>query len=142
MDGRLKRRVLRVARELAVEEKERLAAAGTFVEIEDLTAEIGDELARTLAQEILGERAEAMAAVGVHACPDCGQEAEVEEDREPLILEGKRGEIEYQEPRCYCSRCRRAFFPSGGRTQAAPARKCHAGGDEKAGLGGNASSEL
>ncbi len=36
-----------------------------------------------------------MAAAGVHACPDCGREAEVEEDREPLILEGRRGEIEY-----------------------------------------------
>ncbi len=95
MDGRLKRRVLAFVEQLAVEEKERLAAAGTFVEIENLTAEIGDELARQLAQQMLGQRAEAMAAAGVHACPDCGREAEVEEDREPLILEGRRGEIEY-----------------------------------------------
>jgi hypothetical protein len=55
-----------------------------------------------------------VAAVGAHACPDCGKVALVESEREPLILRGKRGEIEYQEPRCHCTRCRRDFFPSGG----------------------------
>ena len=114
MDGQLQRRVLEWVQQLAVEEKERLAALGTFVEIEDLTAEIGDEVTRQLAQHLLGQRAEEMAAVGSHACPDCGQVCEVEAEREPLILQGKRGEIAYQEPRCFCSRCRRAFFPSGG----------------------------
>jgi hypothetical protein len=114
MDGQLRKRILEITEQLAVEEKERFAQAGTFVEIEDLTAEIGDEVARQLAQHLLGRRAEEVAAVGAHACPDCGKEAAVEREREPLILQGKRGEIEYQEPRCHCSRCRRDFFPSGG----------------------------
>lgn len=114
MDGQLRKRILEITEQLAVEEKERLAQAGTFVEIEDLTAEIGDEVTRQLAQHLLSQRAEAVAAVGAHACPDCGKMCEVEQEREPLILRGKRGEIEYQEPRCHCTRCRRAFFPSGG----------------------------
>lgn len=111
MDGRLQQQVLEFVEQLAVQEKERLAAAGTFVEIEDLTAEIGDEVTRQLAQRVLGQRAEEMAAVGSHACPDCGKHAEVETEREPLILQGTRGEIAYQEPRCFCSRCRSVVLP-------------------------------
>ena len=52
---------------MAVEEKDRLAALGTFAEIEDLTAEIGDEVARQLARFELTRRAEAMTETGVHA---------------------------------------------------------------------------
>jgi hypothetical protein len=90
-----------------------LEAAGTLVDLERLTAEIGDELARQVARKELSRRAEETAAQPVHACPDCGRECEVEPEREPLILQGIRGEIEYCEPRCFCPRCRRAFFPSG-----------------------------
>lgn len=119
MDDRLLQRVLVVAKQLAVEEKDRLAALGTFAEIEDLTAEIGDELTRQLARFELMRRSKKMAEVGVHACPECGKEAPVETEREPLILQGMRGEIEYGEPVCRCTRCRVSFFPSGGRTEAA-----------------------
>lgn len=119
MDDRLRREVLELVEGLAVREKDRLAALGTFVEIEDLTAEIGDEVARQLARFELSRRAEEMAAVGVHPCPECRKEAPVEEELEPLILQGRRGEIEYSEPLCRCTRCRVSFFPSGGRTEAA-----------------------
>jgi uncharacterized protein with PIN domain len=102
-----------MARRLAAQEKNRLAKLGTFVEIEDLTAEIGDELAKQLAQNILSDRADEAAATPFHACPECGKEAASEEEHEHLILQGKRGEIEYSEPVCYCTRCRVRFFPSG-----------------------------
>ncbi len=120
MDDRLRRRVLSVAKQLAVEEKDRLAALGTFAEIEDLTAEIGDEVTRQLARFELMRRADEMTESGIHACPECGKEAPVEAELEPLILQGQRGEIEYSEPICKCTRCRVSFFPSGGRTEAAP----------------------
>ena len=119
MDDRLRRRVLEVAGELAAEEMDRLAGMGTFAEIEDLTAEIGDELTRQLASLELKRRAEATAEVGRHACPECGEEVPIEPEREPLILQGLRGEIEYSEPVCHCTRCRVSFFPSGGRIEAA-----------------------
>ena len=118
MDDRMKQDILVFARRLAVQEKSRLAKLGTFVEIEDLTAEIGDELAKQLAQNLLSDRADEAAAVPSHPCPDCGKEAPPEEEREPLILQGKRGEIEYSEPVCYCTRCRVRFFPSGRRIEA------------------------
>jgi len=120
MDDRLRREVLGFIKELAVREKARLALLGTFAEIEDLTAEIGDEVSRQLAQFELTQRAEKMIEVGVHACPKCGKESPVEAEREPLILQGQRGEIEYSEPVCKCTRCRVSFFPSGGRTEAFP----------------------
>lgn len=113
MDDRLKQDVTQMARGLASRHQERLAAAGTFVDIEDLTAEIGDELARQLANYELGRRSEDLSNQPSHACPDCGRECSVEGDLEPIILQGVRGEIEYAEPRCHCSRCRRDFFPSG-----------------------------
>ena len=49
MDDRLRREVLKFIEGLSVRERERLAALGTFVEIEQLTAEIGDEVTRQLA---------------------------------------------------------------------------------------------
>lgn len=119
MDDQLKKHVAVIAKQLAEREKDRLAKLRLFVEIEDLTAEIGDELAKQLAQTVLSDRADEVAAVPRHACPDCGQEAEPEDEREPLILQGKRGEIEYSEPVCFCTRCRVRFFPGGRRIEAA-----------------------
>ena len=114
MDDRMKKHVSEFVRELAQQQQEELNAAGTFVELEDLTAEIGDEVAQQLAKRELERRAETCASEGEHPCPDCGRACPVEADREPLILQGARGEIEYGEPRCHCPRCRRDFFPSGG----------------------------
>lgn len=113
MDDRLRRRIRELASQLASEEKERLEAAGTLLDLERLTMQMGDELARQLAQALLSARAEEAAQRQVHCCPECGKECPVEADLEPLILQGMRGEIAYQEPRCHCSRCRRAFFPGG-----------------------------
>lgn len=118
MEDHMRRRVLEFSRALAVEEKERLEAAGTLVDLEILTAEIGDEVARQLAQLLLSQRSEEAVSQGVHPCPECGQECRVEDEREPVLLQGLRGEISYQEPRCSCRRCRRSFFPDGGSTSA------------------------
>ncbi len=113
MDDRIRREVSEFVAGLATSQQEKLAAAGTFIEIEELTAEVGDEVARQLANLELSRRSEALCEQPTHACPDCGKECRVEPDLEPIILQGIRGEIEYQEPRCHCSRCRRDFFPSG-----------------------------
>lgn len=106
MDDRLRRKILEIARQLSVEEKERLDAAGTLVDLEQLTMEMGDELTRQLTGMLLSARAEEVAAQRIHACPQCQRECPVEAEWEPLILQGMRGEIAYQEPRCFCPRCR------------------------------------
>ena len=114
MDDRMRRRILEFTERLAAEEKDRLGAAGTLVDLELLTAEIGDLVTQQLANRELSRRSEEFTAKGVHCCPDCGRECPVEREREPLILQGIRGDLEYQEPRCYCPHCRRAFFPGSG----------------------------
>ncbi len=126
MDDQIRREVSEFVGAMAKRHQEKLAAAGTFVALEDLTAQIGDEVARQLASLELGRRSEVLSSQPAHACPDCGEECAVEPDLEPIILQGMRGEIEYQEPRCHCSRCRRDFFPSGWPIGASSARECDA----------------
>ena len=124
MDDRIRQEVSEFVAGLATSQQKKLAAAGTFVEIEELTAEIGDEVARQLANWELSRRSEALCEQPTHACPDCGKESPVEPDWEPIILQGIRGDIEYHEPRCHCSRCRRDFFPSGRPIGEVTAREC------------------
>jgi len=116
MDDRLRERVQGFVEQLLKEEKSSLKKARTLLEIENQAIEIGDELVRQLANSDLAQRAEKMAQQTEHACPDCGRICALEADTEPLILQGKRSEIEYSEPRCHCPSCRRDFFPSGERT--------------------------
>lgn len=117
MDDHLRQRVVQLAGGLAREEQQRLAELGTFADIEDLTAEIGDELTRQLLKVELSRRADESAAAATYPCPECGNEVPVETEREPLILQGLRGEIEYSEPVCRCPRCRVSFFSSGRRIE-------------------------
>lgn len=119
MDRPLQQGLAELVREFAERHQAELAAAGTLVSLEELTAQIGDSVARELANQELGRRSAAVSAGAPQECPDCGAACSVEPDPEPVILRGLRGELEYTEPRCHCSRCRRDFFPSGGPSRAA-----------------------
>jgi hypothetical protein len=121
MDDRLKARIRELAQQLLAEEKATFRKARTLFDLENLVVAVGDELACQLANSDLGERADQVAERPEHACPECGRGCTVARDREPLILQGQRGEIEYSEPRCHCPACRRDFFPSGVGTSAAGA---------------------
>lgn len=46
-------------------------------------------------------------------CPECGQLWPVEREPRTLVVRGG-GEVEHDEPKSYCRRCRRDFFPSAG----------------------------
>lgn len=121
MEDRLRERVHGFVEQLLKEEKSSLRKARTLLEIENLTAEVGDEIARQLASGDLSERAQQAAGQGEFPCPMCERLCRVESDHEPLILQGRRGEIEYAEPRCHCRSCRRDFFPAGKGTSASGA---------------------
>ena len=45
-------------------------------------------------------------------CPSCQQPFGEPEEPEPRNLETRAGEAAWSEPKEYCTRCRRAFFPS------------------------------
>lgn len=46
------------------------------------------------------------------ACSGCGGPVEDQADAEPRNVQTRVGEAEWDEPRCYCRKCRQAFFPS------------------------------
>ncbi len=43
-------------------------------------------------------------------CPECGRSAPVRHEMRPVTARG--GPFEHTEPACYCTACRRDFFPS------------------------------
>jgi hypothetical protein len=45
-------------------------------------------------------------------CAGCSGPVEDQSDAEPRNVETRAGEAEWDEPHCYCRKCRRAFFPS------------------------------
>jgi len=110
--------------DLAREYQRELAARGTLVDLEELTAEIGDEFGRQLCENELGDRARRAANVEHAECPECGSLCPRGE-AEPMVLEGLRGEIAFSQPSHFCRRCRRSFFPAGG----SPGAACAEHGD-------------
>ena len=44
-------------------------------------------------------------------CPDCKQPFD-DSETEPRFMETRAGEVDWCEPKEFCTRCRRAFFPS------------------------------
>lgn len=45
-----------------------------------------------------------------HACPHCGRVCRTAP--QPRRLSTLDGEVEFAEPKCFCPKCRKAFFPS------------------------------
>jgi hypothetical protein len=82
-----------------------------FVDIEDEACEVADALAQEMMRLIAAQQAEVVSSSGDACCPSCGREA-AREDAEPRSLQTRRGAVGWQEPRSYCRRCRKSFFPS------------------------------
>lgn len=110
MDSHLKAKVKTVTLKLAREEQERLRAAGTMIELEELVCEIGDEVTKQLLQLEMTERSDEAAEATTNACPDCGDCCSQAEPKQRQLT-SLRGEIHYHEPSFYCPACRRSFFP-------------------------------
>ena len=82
-----------------------------FTEIEDAGVEVGDALARELiGQELEAQAAEAVSASAL-ACTVCSRDGE-KDDVEPRVVQTRRGDAVWREPKGLCKHCRKAFFPS------------------------------
>ena len=134
MDGRLAARMKEVVEQLAREHQQELAAAGTLVDLEELTCQIGDEFTRLLTEKELIRRGEEHRQQAAD-CPDCGRSCLPEHEPEPVTLRGLRGELEYRQPKHFCDRCRRSFFPAGGAVGDSLAEPRHAAGVAQGSLG-------
>jgi len=90
----------------------------------DLTAmeEVAVEAARALTQGAVEDllRRQAQHLPVTHPCPSCGRTATARETARPIVVRG--AVIEHREPVCYCSSCRRDFFPPAGVPEARHAR--------------------
>jgi hypothetical protein len=87
MECLMKTRVRAMVEQLAREHQQELAAAGTFVDLEELTAEIGDEVGRQLCENELTNRSERAAKLEQCECPQCGALCP-RGDAEPMVLQG------------------------------------------------------
>lgn len=134
MDCRLNHKIKAVAEDLAREHQRELAEAGTLVDLEELTCQIGDEVARQLCEHELVGRAERATQDEFAECPECGEMGMACEP-EPTVLEGLRGQLAYNQPRYYCPRCRRSFFPDGRFIGAGTPEQRHPERDAEGGLG-------
>jgi hypothetical protein len=90
-----------------------------FTQLEDLVGEIREVLTKKMLEVALARQAAAPPEerpVEYQQCAGCGQPCPrppPEEDAlEPRIVTSREGEVEWQEPKHYCRRCRQAFFPS------------------------------
>ena len=113
MDCRLEARMRAMVEELAREHQQELAAAGTLVDLEELTCQIGDEVTRLLTEKELVRRGNEHLDRPAE-CPDCGRHCCPMPGGEPVVLAGLRGQLAYAQPKHFCDRCRRSFFPAGG----------------------------
>ena len=141
MECPIRTRVKSMVEALAREHQEELAAAGTLVELEELTCRIGDEFGRQLCESELVSRARQAADAEQSECPECGSLCPRGQP-EPVVLQGLRGEVVFNQPSYFCRRCRRSFFPSGGWFGIAGAEHGHAEDSAEDGLGGQQPGQL
>jgi hypothetical protein len=141
MECLVRTRVKAMVEQLAREHQQELAAAGTLVDLEELTVEIGDEVGRQLCENELTSRSERAAKLEQCECPKCGMLCPRGEP-EPVVLQGLRGEVAFSQPSYFCSRCRRSFFPSGRSFGVASAEHGHAEDFTEDGLGGQQPGQL
>ena len=141
MECHTRARVKGMVEELAREYQRELAAAGTLVDLEELTCRIGDEFARQLCESELAGRARQAADADQCACPECGALCPRGQP-EPVVLHGLRGEVCYNQPSYFCRRCRRSFFPSGRSFGTDGAEHGNAEGFAEDGLGGQQPGQL
>lgn len=79
--------------------------------IEDFGVQVGDEVAKTIAQKTAAEQIVHTEASSECCCPVCDSPGQFKGERKRL-LDGRRGKLRISEPEYFCSKCRKSFFPS------------------------------
>ena len=83
-----------------------------FSELETVAGALGDEIARQLIETQVRGQAEEWSEEELGKCPECGGPASKAPD-EPRVLTTTQGDVRWDQRAGYCTRCRRAFSPSG-----------------------------
>jgi hypothetical protein len=82
-----------------------------FSDIEELAVQVGQAVSQQMVDQALQRQAAERVPAADQVCPGCGQRGQAAEP-EPRVVTTRAGEAHWQEPHCYCPRCRRSFFPS------------------------------
>jgi hypothetical protein len=84
----------------------------TLTDIEDLILALRQILSEQIIDETLARQAAAHPSnPAARHCPSCRQPL-TGDDTNERIVQTRVGEAQWAEPQAYCTRCRRAFFPS------------------------------
>jgi hypothetical protein len=82
-----------------------------FSELEAVAGTLGDEIARQLIETQVRGQAEEWSEEQLHECPNCRGPASKAPDQ-PRVVTTTQGDVGWDQPVGYCTRCRRAFSPS------------------------------
>ena len=79
--------------------------------IEDFGVQVGDEVAKTIAQKSAIKQIVQEEPASECCCPVCSSPGQFKRERKRL-LQGRRGKLRISEPEYFCTKCRKSFFPS------------------------------
>ncbi len=132
-DTRLERLFQEVSREVFGPDEELKDL--DFATIEQRAHEVGQRVARRLSEEAAAKQAHSVEEP--QPCPHCQRPCGPSIKTRELLTQD--GLISLEESACYCSRCRRAFFPQ--QSEAAPGSSAlQPAGSDQGGLHGNCES--
>ena len=85
-----------------------------LTELEDVVIAVRDALSEKMLAQALERQAQSAEPrpEPFRQCSGCDGPADAKPDTEPRNVLTRAGEAEWDEPHCYCRKCRRSFFPS------------------------------
>jgi len=85
-----------------------------LTELEDVVLAVRQTLTEAMLKQALERQAQTSAErpEPYQSCPGCQGRVEPRPDPEPRNVQTRVGEAEWDEPNCYCRKCRQSFFPS------------------------------
>jgi hypothetical protein len=82
-------------------------------QLEDVVVAIRETLSEKMLADALERQAQSERPESLQTCPRCQRPLPAQEDeREPRDVLTRGGQAQWSEPKTFCCRCRRSFFPS------------------------------
>ena len=82
-----------------------------FADLEEVATRLGDEVARQFINQGLNQQATTNPTSAFQTCSQCGNPV-LPGKTEPRVVQTQVGDAAWSEPKGYCGKCRKAFFPS------------------------------